>query len=129
MEGRAMLATADWILDQNLRARDRAALLCRASIELITRTSATRLSLLRSRQTSPIRVGLRLASGSSDATQSFEDPADTPRIETRERRCPSCRSHSVKPHVRIIAIDGLLKLDYRCDACGGTFVFVRHLPG
>jgi hypothetical protein len=34
----------------------------------------------------------------------------------------------VQPHVRIVAIDGLLKLDHRCDACGSVFVFVRQLP-
>jgi hypothetical protein len=128
MEGHAMLATAESILNQNLRARDRAAALCSTSIELVARTSATRASIRRSRLASPTRVGLGLAAGSSDAAHSLRDAGDTPRIETRERRCPFCRSHSVQPHVRIVAIDGLLKLDHRCDACGGVFVFVRQLP-
>jgi len=45
--------------------------------------------------------------------------------ETRERRCPSCASERIRPVSHVTASEGLIKVEYRCEACGIAFWFVR----
>jgi hypothetical protein len=45
--------------------------------------------------------------------------------ETRERRCPACRSEAIAPVGHIIAGGGLIKVEHRCEGCGVAFLFVR----
>jgi hypothetical protein len=47
------------------------------------------------------------------------------RPETIECRCPSCRSERVMPVGHVLATDGLIKLEQRCEVCGTTFFLVR----
>jgi hypothetical protein len=50
--------------------------------------------------------------------------------ETRERRCPACQSERVVHAGRVIGGGGLIKSEYRCEACGTAFWFVRtRVPG
>ena len=53
-------------------------------------------------------------------------PSPEPKLpETRERRCPACQSEAIAPVGHIIAGDGLIKVEHRCEACGVRFLFVR----
>ncbi|HKZ04206.1 MAG TPA: hypothetical protein VJU81_01940 [Methylomirabilota bacterium] len=45
--------------------------------------------------------------------------------ETEERICPSCRDRAIKPRGHVLAISGVLKSLYQCEACAQPFVFVR----
>jgi hypothetical protein len=50
---------------------------------------------------------------------------ETPLPETVERYCPVCRNAQITPVGHVIAGDGLIKAQHRCDACGAAFRFVR----
>ncbi len=56
-------------------------------------------------------------------------PSPEPALpETRERRCPSCRSQRIVPMGRVFANrDGVIKEKHWCEACGTAFWFVRKL--
>jgi predicted Zn-ribbon and HTH transcriptional regulator len=45
--------------------------------------------------------------------------------ETRERRCPACQSEDIAPVGHVVAGDGLIRVQHRCEACGIAFRFVR----
>jgi transposase-like protein len=45
--------------------------------------------------------------------------------ETHERRCPICRSEMISPAGHVLAAGGMIKVKYRCDACGISFFVVR----
>jgi DNA-directed RNA polymerase subunit RPC12/RpoP len=45
--------------------------------------------------------------------------------ETRERRCPVCQSETIAPMGHVEAVDGLIKAQYQCEACGAAFFIVR----
>ena len=46
--------------------------------------------------------------------------------ETRERPCPSCASERmIQPVSHVAASEGMIKVEYRCEACGTTFFVVR----
>jgi DNA-directed RNA polymerase subunit RPC12/RpoP len=46
--------------------------------------------------------------------------------ETRERRCPACQSQHIVHAGHVIGGGGLIKSEYRCEACGAAFWFVRE---
>ena len=46
--------------------------------------------------------------------------------ETRERRCPSCRSPVITQSGKVFAMDGLVKSLYACEMCGSAFLYVRR---
>ena len=50
---------------------------------------------------------------------------EAPVPETDERHCPVCRSGEVTPVGHVLAADGLIKVEHRCEACGTAFFFVR----
>jgi hypothetical protein len=55
-------------------------------------------------------------------------PSPDPALrETRERRCPSCRSQRVIPMGRVLASDAGVKEKHWCEACGTAFWFVRRV--
>jgi hypothetical protein len=45
--------------------------------------------------------------------------------ETRERRCPACQSEAIPPVGYVVAGDGLIRVQHRCEACAIVFWFVR----
>ena len=45
--------------------------------------------------------------------------------ETRERRCPACQSEEIAPVGHVVAGDGLIRVQHRCETCGAAFWFVR----
>jgi hypothetical protein len=50
----------------------------------------------------------------------------TPELpETRERHCPICRSGKTTPIGHVLAADGMIKVEHRCETCGVAFFFVR----
>jgi uncharacterized protein (DUF983 family) len=53
-------------------------------------------------------------------------PPDAPLPETRERRCPACRSERITPVVHVIGVETVVKVEHRCEACGTAFWFVRE---
>ena len=55
------------------------------------------------------------------------DPAALP--QARERRCPACLGEQVASVGRVLAADGLLHVEHRCEACRTGFFFVRKLNG
>jgi uncharacterized protein (DUF983 family) len=46
--------------------------------------------------------------------------------ETRERRCPSCQSEQIVYAGRIMGVEGMVKVERRCEECGTAFLFVRE---
>src|SRR5262249_1344208 len=84
-----MLTPADPVFEQCVRAVRQAAALCRASTDLVARTSATRNTIRQARQTSPARVQQRLAAGSSDAVLPMSEDQGPSRAEAFESRCES----------------------------------------
>jgi hypothetical protein len=48
--------------------------------------------------------------------------------ETRERRCPSCRSQRIAPMGRVLATETTIKSKHWCAACGTAFWLVRLAP-
>ena len=50
-----------------------------------------------------------------------------------ERRCPSCQSEQIMHAGHVIAGDGMIKTQHRCEPCGTAFWFARtripDLPG
>ena len=45
--------------------------------------------------------------------------------ETEERRCPTClSSNQIAPQGHVLAEGGRVKVKYRCDACGITFLLL-----
>jgi formate dehydrogenase maturation protein FdhE len=54
-------------------------------------------------------------------------PSPEPELpETRERgSCPVCQSERIAPVGRVMASDGVIKVQHRCDACETAFWFVR----
>jgi transposase-like protein len=55
--------------------------------------------------------------------------AQRPRVETTERRCPSCRSEQVAPIGQTTAAFGVIKSSYQCEACELRFMYVRTALG
>jgi hypothetical protein len=52
-------------------------------------------------------------------------PAPEPELpETRERRCPACHSE-IMPVGHVVAGEGLIRVEHRCQTCGLGFCFVR----
>jgi uncharacterized protein (DUF983 family) len=49
--------------------------------------------------------------------------------ETRERRCPACQSDAIASVGHVVAEDGWIKVEHRCEACGIRFRFVRKPIG
>jgi uncharacterized Zn finger protein len=45
--------------------------------------------------------------------------------ETRERRCPACRSERIAHVGGVVTIKGRIKVKHRCEACGTVFWLVR----
>ncbi len=39
--------------------------------------------------------------------------------------CPTCRAEAINLAGRVTFSDEFIQLDYRCDACGASFRFVR----
>ena len=52
-------------------------------------------------------------------------PVEPELPETRERRCPCCRSERIAPVGHVLAADGMIKAQHRCVTCGTVFLFVR----
>jgi hypothetical protein len=53
-------------------------------------------------------------------------PAPKPELpETRERRCPACHSEEIMPVGHVVAGEGLIRVEHRCETCGIGFWFVR----
>jgi hypothetical protein len=52
-------------------------------------------------------------------------PPEAALPETRARRCPACHSEEIVPVGHVVAGDGLVKVQHRCEACGIVFWFVR----
>ena len=52
-------------------------------------------------------------------------PPESKLPETRERRCPACQRDAIAPAGHILAAENLIKIEYRCEACGVRFLFVR----
>lgn len=52
-------------------------------------------------------------------------PPNPPRLETTERRCPTCPAQRIASMGQIVAVDGQVKEKYWCGACGRAFWFVR----
>ena len=48
-------------------------------------------------------------------------PPEAELPETRERRCPACASEAITPANHVVAEDGLIKVEHRCEACGSGF--------
>ena len=48
-----------------------------------------------------------------------------PRLETTERRCPTCRAQRVASMGQIVAVAAQVKEKCWCEACGREFRFVR----
>jgi hypothetical protein len=53
--------------------------------------------------------------------------SDESLAETRERRCPHCRSESVRALSNVYSTDSFLKSLYRCDACDKQLLYVRRV--
>ena len=45
--------------------------------------------------------------------------------ETRERQCPSCRGGWVVHAGHVVASEGTIRSEHRCEFCGTAFWFVR----
>ena len=46
-------------------------------------------------------------------------------LETHNRHCPTCPSESVTFANCVLAIDGVIKEEFRCTTCGTAFWVVR----
>ena len=46
--------------------------------------------------------------------------------ETRDRRCPHCRSENVEALGHVTVGDGMIKQDHRCAGCSALFLLVRQ---
>jgi hypothetical protein len=53
-------------------------------------------------------------------------PTEDALPETRERRCPACQSEQIAPVGRVIAADGLILAEHRCEVCGRTFLILER---
>jgi hypothetical protein len=42
-----------------------------------------------------------------------------------ERRCPSCLGEQIKHGGHVIAGDGMIRSQHRCESCGAVFWFAR----
>jgi DNA-directed RNA polymerase subunit RPC12/RpoP len=94
----------------------RAYWLCVTARDLQIAARATRALVGDQVRRSVVRRMARLASGAS---------ADPELKETRERRCPHCRSEDIKHAGKVSAIEGLIKSLYRCDRCERLFLILR----
>jgi ribosomal protein S14 len=45
--------------------------------------------------------------------------------ETRERRCPSCGGAQIVHAGHVVAGEGTIRAEHRCERCGIAFWFVR----
>jgi predicted Zn-ribbon and HTH transcriptional regulator len=52
-------------------------------------------------------------------------PPEAELPDTRERRCPACQSEEIEPVGYVVAGDGLIRVQHRCETCGTGFWFVR----
>ena len=52
-------------------------------------------------------------------------PSEAELPETREGRCPACQSERIVPAGTVSASGGMIRSEYRCEACGILFLFVR----
>ena len=52
-------------------------------------------------------------------------PAEPELPVIQERRCPSCQSEQIKPGGLVIAGNGMIKSQFRCEPCGTAFWFAR----
>jgi hypothetical protein len=48
-------------------------------------------------------------------------------LQASERRCPACLGEQVAPVGRVLAANGLIRVEHRCAACRTWFLFVRKL--
>jgi DNA-directed RNA polymerase subunit RPC12/RpoP len=53
------------------------------------------------------------------------DPESTTRTTRAMGRCPHCAIEAVDLAGRVTFSDLIIQLDYRCEACGASFLFVR----
>jgi hypothetical protein len=52
------------------------------------------------------------------------DPGALP--HARQRRCPACLAEQVAPVGRVVAANGLIHVEHRCEACRTGFFVVRN---
>ena len=105
------------VADRTRAVRHRSESLCLAAADLQQEARSTREMVASHVLRSATRRLFRLARGSSEG----------PVKETRDRRCPCCRSEDIKSVGRVCAADGLIKSTYRCEACNSLFLIVLRL--
>ena len=54
------------------------------------------------------------------------DPEPLQRTSRDVTRCPRCHTEAIDLAGRVTLLGSFVRLDYRCDACGASFEFVRR---
>ena len=92
---------------------------CPRANEVVLAARATRAAIGVQVRGNSVRRVARLTRGGSEAEL----------LESRQRRCPYCRSEAVTLGGAVRAADGFVKSEFRCEACGRMFVFARRVVG
>ena len=66
-----------------------------------------------------------LATNPAHVVAVMTDPDALP--QARERRCPACRGEQIAPMGRVLAANGLIHVEHRCEVCRTGFFYVRKL--
>ena len=60
------------------------------------------------------------------ASRPMLDPEPLQRTSRDVTRCPRCHTDAIDLAGRVTLLGSFVRLDYRCDACGASFEFVRR---
>ena len=92
---------------------------CARAEDLVVAARATRAAIGAQVRGNSLRRVARLACGASEAEL----------LESRQRRCPYCRSEAVTLGGAVRASGAFVKSEFRCENCSRIFVFVRRVVG